>query len=253
MSIFPSPFLAKLQDLKLWQGNYESLLQNKSREINNPSDFESIEGISALESTQSSVNMSEKDIDNCRNIEWDKKVVTPCKPFEQLLEEKLAEDRPVVTPVKPKKPFLKKGSGLVRYRMSYPQKKNLTNKLSAPISLPKNSLTKNISSKQSYISPRHNNCFNRVVSRSVEHSPLNLEPTELKMPDINIKPKGTWVKVQQNGVNFVHASSKSCNGIDEPNQDNQDDIIGRMNEFALRNLMPSSPKNEFKNKSPQKS
>lgn len=240
MSLFPSPFLAKLQDLKLWQGNYEALLQNKSSESNNPSDFETIEGLSALDSTRSSPNMTEKQFNTPRNVEWDKKVVTPSKPFAQLLEEKLAEDQPVVTPVKPKKPFLRKGSGLVRFRMTYPQNKIKLNSKSSHEIFPSNKPNSNSQSK--VVSPRHENCFKSPAANSAI-PPMSLRNEDLRMPDINIKPKGVWVKVQQ----------KSCHEVEEENRINQDDLLKRMNQIGLMNFLPSSPrKNDCINVLPEK-
>lgn len=222
MSLFPSPFLAKLQDLKLWQGNYEALLQNKSSEINSPSDFDTIEGISALDSTKASTHNIETQMYSPQNLVWDKKVVTPSKPFEQLLEEKLAEDRPVVTPVKPKKPFLKKGSGLVRFRMTYPQNKITT--LNSKISKEKLSNINKTSRVSSRNSPRHENCFKNNSAKTIT-SPANFK-SELRMPDINIKPKGIWVKVQQN---------------DEiEKEDNTVDIMEEINEFSVMNFQHSN-------------
>lgn len=244
MSLFPSPFLAKLQDLKLWQGNYEALLQNKSSEINNPSDFDTIEGLSALDSTRSSIEMTENQLDNHQNVDWDKKVVTtPSKPFEQLLEEKLAEDEPVLVPVKPKKPFLRKGAGLTRYRMSYPQPKKEAKKVNKKLNFKKLPTSEKIQTK---MSPRHEHCF----KANTDNSPRNLIATPLTMPNMGIKPKGIWVKVQRNDTEVIQKDSKSNHAVEVEHKEN---FMGKMSELALRHLLPHSPKkNGYALKSPAK-
>lgn len=234
MSLFPSPFLAKLQDLKLWQGNYEALLQNKSTENNNPSDFDTIEGLSALDSTRSSVDMNEKHMSTPQKIEWDKKVVTPSKPFEQLLEEKLAEDQPVVVPVKPKKPFLRKGAGLTRYRMSYPQNIKFVRKTIGKLDS-KRTLA-SVTNAQRKVSPRHENCFR---DQNIENSSSNFKNIPLTIPNISMKPKGVWVNVQQNDTD-CQTGSKFGNEIEEEFKDKQGNFMERISELALRHLKPTS-------------
>lgn len=233
--------MAKLQDLKLWQGNYEALLQNKSSEINNPSDFDTIEGLSALDSTRSTADMSVDNLENRQNVDWDKKVVTPCKPFEQLLEEKLAQDEPVVCPVKPKKPFLRKGAGLTRYRMTYPQTHKRARTVQKNPSSTKSSIVENLSTSKAKISPRHKNCFKSTVTTSTENCSGNLVPTPLTVPAMGIKPKGIWVKVQQNDKEGTQPFSKSYYGMEE-HKDRHGNLMGRISEFALRHLLPNSPK-----------
>lgn len=108
----PSSLLARLGELKKWQEQQqERLLRQHNRrleEIDRLPDqqpvHDDLEGISRL------------------NYE-EEKIATPHKDFEALLEEKLAKEtsnEPIVKSdeVKPKRPFLKKGSGLSRFRMS---------------------------------------------------------------------------------------------------------------------------------------
>lgn len=236
MSLFPSPFLAKLQDLKLWQGNYEALLQNKSTEVNNASDFDTIEGLSALDSTRPSIDMNEEN-SSPQKIEWDKRVVTPSKPFEQLLEEKLAEDQPVVVSVKPKKPFLRKGTGLTRYRMSYPQNNKFIKAINK-VNFKRTLAFESVSKAQRKSSPRHENCFIGNTSK-IENTSTNFKDDQLKMPDISMKPKGVWVKVQQSDTDCQTMSK--CNGIEEEFKDNHGNFMKQISELALRHLMPTSP------------
>ncbi|XP_076254760.1 spindle assembly abnormal 4 isoform X2 [Rhynchophorus ferrugineus] len=103
MSYSPSASLIRLQELKLWQNSFEDHLDKSSHFIKNNAITESI--------FNTSENVIMKD--------WDKRKISPSKqPFEQLIEEKLAEDQFVQISNKPKKPFLKKGEGLARFKMS---------------------------------------------------------------------------------------------------------------------------------------
>ncbi|XP_050315057.1 uncharacterized protein LOC126749411 isoform X2 [Anthonomus grandis grandis] len=104
MSLTPSATsYVRLQELKLWQGSFDSLLQKS----NSPSRNSLVE------------NKSENNIcvEEDPSKEWDKRKISPVKDFQQLLEEKLAEETPVEVHNGAKKPFLKKGQGLARFKM----------------------------------------------------------------------------------------------------------------------------------------
>lgn len=101
MSFSPSLSLVRLQDLKQWQGSYDNLFQQSKNKAENHVEKAS------LQDSFNSMNLGE----------WDQKQIAPMKPFEQLLEEKLAENPPTGAATKPKKPFLRKGQGLARFRM----------------------------------------------------------------------------------------------------------------------------------------
>lgn len=181
MNYYQSPYLARLQDLKVWQVNYDSIIQNKSRDSNHPSDYETIEGLSTLDTSNGSIDPTTD------NTDWDKKAISPTKPFAQLLEEKLAEDEPVQVQPKPKKPFLRKGAGLLRYKLG-----------------PKSVRAKKPERKSNEIrriSPNHKNELKSTVDANTEPEVCMIP---LKMPDVNIKPKATWSK-------FVH-NSDTCSG-----------------------------------------
>jgi hypothetical protein len=89
---------------------------------------------------------------------WESQVISPGKSFDQLLEEKLAQDPgPRTVAQKPKKPFLRKGAGLERFRLKPRQK---------PVrSRPKNN--------------------------------LNTSATPLRAPDLSVRPKATWCKIEE--------------------------------------------------------
>lgn len=106
MSYSPSVSLIRLQELKLWQNNYEDQLDKSNKTSN----------FIKNNVTESIFNTSSE---NTIMKDWDKREISPSKqPFEKLIEEKLAEDHLVQTNNKPKKPFLKKGEGTARFKMS---------------------------------------------------------------------------------------------------------------------------------------
>lgn len=240
MSFFPSPVLVRLQELKLWQGNYDSLLQNKSKEGTNPSDFETIEGLSALDSTVSSPLSSPE---RNKSIDWDKKTISPSKPFEQLLEEKLAQDKPVQVQAKPKRPFLKKGSGLTRYRLnqqSLPPRRRTQSKTS--IQRIKQNEQKIKKKYPSEIVPLKS-CLKSPTRQREEESEL----TPLKMPDLAIKPKATWHKVlEEENFSVAEKTKGQCSKLADSYKAYQNSfnshIIGKIQDFSLRQLLPLSPR-----------
>ncbi|EFA05098.1 centromere protein J [Tribolium castaneum] len=103
--------LQRLAELKKWQESHEDLLKktiiNTSANATTLSDYQTIDGLSAFDSSN---EHSRKN--------WESQVISPTKTFHELLEEKLALDPgPGAAPPKPKRPFLKKGAGLERFRM----------------------------------------------------------------------------------------------------------------------------------------
>ncbi|XP_044261313.1 centromere protein J [Tribolium madens] len=116
--------LQRLQELKKWQENHDDLL--KSANVTTASDYQTIEGLSAFDSSN----------ENSRK-NWESQVISPTKSFHELLEEKLALDPgPQLVPPKPKRPFLKKGTGLERFRMkSQPKLRKKATR--APVVTPK--------------------------------------------------------------------------------------------------------------------
>ncbi|XP_018562138.1 centromere protein J [Anoplophora glabripennis] len=240
MSFFPSPVLVRLQELKLWQGNYDSLLQNNSKEGANPSDFETIEGLSALDSTASSpLSSPERD----KAIDWDKKAISPTKPFEQLLEEKLAQDKPVQVQAKPKRPFLRKGSGLTRYKsnqQAQPSRRRTQNK--PPIHRTWQNEQSRIRKLPSELVTLKS-CLKSPRKQRKEECEIDLTP--LKMPDLTMKPKATWHKVLEED-NLDEKIKEQCKKSEDNYNIYQNSfnshIIGKINDFNLRRLLPLSPR-----------
>lgn len=143
--------LERLQELKLWQESHDELLKktqtliNTSANITTASDYHTIEGLSAFDSS------SETSVKNLENH-----VISPTKSFNELLEEKLAQDPgPQDAPPKPKKPFLRKGTGLERFRM-----------------------------KPQIVPP---------IKKKPVKSPRNVTP--LRAPDVSVQPKASWCKI----------------------------------------------------------
>ncbi|CAG9814944.1 unnamed protein product [Phaedon cochleariae] len=222
-----SPYLVKLQDLKLWQCNYDNLLKTKT-DTAHPSDFETIEGLSALDSPDLTPQMSPRQ----PSVDWDKKVLTPAKPFEQLLEEKLAEDQPVKGQGKAKKPFLKKGSGLLRYNL-----------------VPKHSTGRKAERRRASHEEKIHD-----VPKTRPKTPIQNEDsgykdqqslTPLKVPEFSIRSKTAWVKPddEENHENSVVRESTNSHQKNELNPAGfHSNIIERINEFALKHLLPVSPR-----------
>ncbi|CAH1110192.1 unnamed protein product [Psylliodes chrysocephalus] len=181
MSLISSPYLVRLQELKLWQGNYDNLLQKKKcLNLTNTTDLDSLDEVTPL----SDSNLNEKiSLTNDNQIDWDNKAILPVKPFNELLEEKLAEDHPNKLSVKPKQPFLKKGSGLARFNVS-PRVSSKTK-------------------KQALFMPEKSVSNELKISKQKEEAEQNQNKlTPLKVPEVTIKCKASWSKVNENAPSF---------------------------------------------------
>lgn len=177
MSLSPSNILQRLQELKLWQESHDELLKktknliNTSGNITAASDCRTIDGLSAFDLTASENEESPR-----TNKKWESVIISPTKPFNDLLEEKLAEDLPPPTVSdKPKKPFLKKGSGLKRFRLKNQPK------------------------------------LHSVTKKSFINKSANKDNIPLKAPDISIKPRATWTTVSHPKSNIPPAESSLLN------------------------------------------
>ncbi|CAG9854405.1 unnamed protein product [Phyllotreta striolata] len=199
MSFKASPYLESLHELLSWQGRFDNLLvqKNKSKTSRNSTESDFSDGIEPLnESKSDNSNIQHSDFD------WDNKAIVPTKPFTELLEEKLAEYQPNISPTKPKKPFLKKGAGLTRYK--------LTPKVWSPKTQAQRNHEKTISSKE----------VNQPVSTNHQN-----EPTPLKMPEVSIKSKAFWIKADENETdcetnNFKNAKYSFNNIKSNSEEDN---------------------------------
>ncbi|KAG5873456.1 hypothetical protein JTB14_007223 [Gonioctena quinquepunctata] len=236
MSFLSTPYSVRLQDLKLWQGNYDTLMKYRSSEVTGASDYDTVEGLSTFDSTHSSPLCTPVR----KHVDWDKKAITPVKPFDQLLEEKLAEDEPIQVQVKPKKPFLKKGTGLIRYRSTPRPSSNKATKKTRPASTSSESRIQ----KSRQTPERHKNCFNKSVPAG-DGTELTLTP--LKVPDLCIKPKATWIKYPGDGKikndvedTYVPEFQKT------PRQIFNSHIFGKINELTLKRFVQGSPQTEAK-------
>lgn len=207
--------LARLQELKLWQGNYDNFVQSSKSEDNVTcfSNYETIEGLSVYDTSNSSCGSPQK-IQNNSNIDWDGKKISTAKPFEQLLEEKLAEEnaKPIKMSTKPKKPFLRKGSGLSRFNMSpVPTKKPV--KRTSPRTSPK------ISEQMKETSSDKEN------KQSVGEMDYI---TPLKVPNIGIQSKASWKDVRNE-----NEIKKNTNPFSQ-------DVLKKINEFTSANIEKST-------------
>ncbi|KAL3270931.1 hypothetical protein HHI36_021437 [Cryptolaemus montrouzieri] len=122
MSMSPHQIFGRLQELKKWQHTHEKLLKR--------SDFDEDIEKTPLKRVYTSEN-SHRNLDEIKG--------SPGKEFEELLEEKLNEYSESLNPSvndvrKPKKPYLKKGSGLLKYNLKPEEyKKLIGNKFSSTI------------------------------------------------------------------------------------------------------------------------
>lgn len=161
MSLSPSDILQRLKQLKLWQENQEELLKkSKSVDVTTVSDYQTIEGLSAFDDTPT-----------------DSKVISPTKSFNELLEEKLAQDPgPRSEPPVVKRPFLRKGAGLERFRLK-----------------PRPKVDKKLKSK-------------RIDGI-----------TPLKAPDLSVQPKAKWEKIEdcKEHVEKINKQLEKCGEISE--------------------------------------
>ncbi|CAG9772187.1 unnamed protein product [Ceutorhynchus assimilis] len=205
MSYTPSLSFVRLQELKLWQGSYDNLLQKQGSRCNSQSGNHS--GVSPDVSLNSSTQLS----NDAR--EWDKKKISPSKPFDELLEEKLAEDTPYISDPKPKKRFLRKGEGLARFRMGPSTATNgCMEKRRAPIKAapPRKPKSPNIG---------------RNRKRTVQKSHAHIDLSPLTMPDF-VKPRGTWKQVFEG---LGKAPSETVSAVNA--RDREEEVLENYDEF----------------------
>ncbi|XP_050315958.1 cingulin-like protein 1 isoform X1 [Anthonomus grandis grandis] len=179
MSLTPSAAsYVRLQELKLWQGSFDSLLQKS----NSPSPNSLVE------------NKSEHNVcvEEDHSKEWDKRKISPVKDFQQLLEEKLAEETPVQVHNGAKRPFLKKGEGLARFKMdngrppNNPRAKRLVGRKPV-VAKPKASAAASKASAPSGI---------RGILKNPQSQPKEVDFIPLTVPEY-VKPRASWKQVFQ--------------------------------------------------------
>ncbi|XP_045467351.1 protein MLP1 [Harmonia axyridis] len=155
MSLSPHQIFGRLHELKKWQETHEKLLQRSG----NDEDFQET-SVHNHSSHHNSINVHTKylerneqlPLDSYENPEEEFINVPLDKDFEELLEEKLNEFNEYNVPTNnssvPKKPFLKKGTGLMKYNLKPEEyKKLIGNKYSNTI-IPPKSRPKSVESKK---------------------------------------------------------------------------------------------------------
>ncbi|XP_030753170.1 centromere protein J isoform X2 [Sitophilus oryzae] len=159
--------MVRLQELKLWQGNYDEHTQkNSDKKVVSEKDEKHL--------SESIFNTSIEKVDTTN---WDKHEIVPSKPFEELLEEKIAQDLPIQIRNKPKRPFLKKGQGTARFKMAqYPTNIKQTSRLK--------DLT--------------NSDRKGILKRATVQVQENINLTPLTVQEC-MKPRGTWKAAFENG------------------------------------------------------
>ncbi|KAI4454568.1 t complex protein 10 [Holotrichia oblita] len=187
MSLTPSSLLARLEELKKWQEKQqERLSQQSSRFENTPSNYDTIQGLSqfdsSIEFSKSNLKQTSRPVLNEKDPNQESTTVEMQKPSVNMsLRQRDRIDRSSPNNdenniVKPKRPFLKRGSGLVRFKMNPGDQKRPFNKVAGRKSHMKNSVT-----------------TSNPYNISVADQNIEFEVTPLKRPDINVK--AVWFKV----------------------------------------------------------
>lgn len=193
----PSSLLARLDELKKWQQTQQERLIKQHQE--------------RLQQT-GSLNNSNSECDDLGVSALDNKVTTLPLPqtFDALLEQKLQnEDGNIPNVTKPKRPFLKKGSGLSRYRMT----------LGDP--------------KKSFIKDKINT-NNRKLEPKIK---ANKKPisSALKMPELDFKPKATWCKVTEDEKTPLTSKPEIKTTNNCVNSFNQN-VVAHINAFTAQRM-----------------
>lgn len=195
MSPFSLAYLTKLRELKLWQDNCDTVLHNDSQQSleSNTLGSEFIEGISTLDNPKYNSSKFE---------DWTKKTISLSSPFDQKLEGKLVEEH-VKAQNKPKKPFLKKGSGLLRYKLYNPTK----------------------------IKPVKKSKINTKTELTVQQS--------ISLKDPIIKPKATWCEAVLTNTNSTENKDLTEENEWVSKLKLKDNITEQIKELTVRNIFPN--------------
>ncbi|KAK9753140.1 hypothetical protein QE152_g3577 [Popillia japonica] len=134
---------------------------------------------------------------------------------------------------KPKRPFLKRGSGLVRFKMNPGDQKRPFNKVLGMKNQRKNSISKSSLCSNSIAAPQNIEFEVTPLKRPDVNSiaaPQNIEfeVTPLKRPDVNVK--AVWFKIEDN--NSVINNSSAIKDTEMLAKK----TISQINELAAQNL-----------------
>lgn len=212
MLMSPSSLLARLDELKKWQQVQQERLmrqqQNHLEQTENNSESESIqtEGVSVLKSCETTPAKTKHEETNH---------FSPVNDFTSLLEEKLQEDI-VPNSGKPKRPFLRKGSGLSRYRM-----------------VPGDPRKAFVKGKVQQI-PRK---VTKSVSKTNDTKKVEKPVPALKVPQMDFKPKARWRSVSE------EAAEKECTRQDSVITSFNQDIIEQINRLTEERLIDNNKNN----------
>ncbi|GJQ78076.1 hypothetical protein Trydic_g2418 [Trypoxylus dichotomus] len=228
MSITASSLLARLEELKKWQEKQQQrLLQQQSSRFestnNTSSNYDTIEGLSEFNSssalTKTNVKqipltvLSEKNaniIDTSKHEEMKSPVINASFRQKQCNKNiPLRDDEN--SSAKPKKPFLKRGSGLVRFKMNPGDQKR-----------PFNKMIKRHSSLKSCIKT------DTLNENTSEKQSTEFEVTPLKRPDVNFK--AVWFKLGNDDLTKTNGKDISHEEILAKK------TISQINEFAAKKI-----------------
>lgn len=221
MSLTPSSLLARLEELKKWQAKQQERLSQQSSRFENtnnpPSNYDTIQGLSefdsSVESPQANVKqtyhtvLAEKNSNRESNRIEMRNPTVDSPSLDRML---LNNDENNIT--KPKRPFLKRGSGLVRFKMNPGDQKRPFNKVLGMKNQRKNSISKSSLCSNSIAAPQN----------------IEFEVTPLKRPDVNVK--AVWFKIEDN--NSVINNSSAIKDTEMLAKK----TISQINELAAQNL-----------------
>lgn len=209
MLMSPSSLLARLDELKKWQQvQQERLLRQQQNRLeqtqnSNVNEIEQIESIAVENCTETIPEKTHHEETN---------YLSTAKDFSSLVEEKLQEET-APNGVKPKKPFLKKGSGLSRYRMvpGDPRKAFVKGK---PQEIP-------VKVKKS-------------ISKSNTTKKVEKPVPVLNVPEMDFKPKARWCSA------IEEVSENECTRQGSVITSFNEDIIQQINRLAAERLVENN-------------
>lgn len=194
MSLTASSLLARLEELKKWQAKQQQRLTEQQSSLkdrtNASSNFDTIEGLSEFNSTS---EISRNDlkppprsilIERNSNLNSSKASARKSNNYNDETAVRYSDNS------KLKMPYLRRGSGLVRYKMNPGDQRRPFNRII-----------------QRRTSNNNNNTKTSKSYGDIPHDSDPVEITPLKRPDINIK--AVWFKIGDEGQPIIN-NGKEC-------------------------------------------
>ncbi|XP_018333692.1 centromere protein J [Agrilus planipennis] len=181
MSFSPASILARLDELKRWQEKQQEKLMQQHQNRLKENEKNTVSSLNEIISGTVSRVDSDKRVLSKKVTFWQESPDAKVKSFKAELEDRLASEPQNNNEEKPKnivkKPFLKRGQGLARYKMNVG---DIVKKKTKPVQNTKPALNKDDLS----------NC------KSAENENEQIKITPLKKPNVNFEPKAKWLNVE---------------------------------------------------------